>query len=101
MSINLILLLTFAGGALGAIFFGGLWWTVRRGVASRASGLWFFGSLQIRMAITLVGFYFLIGGDAERVFPSLVGFVIARFVVVAVTKGASLTPVPAQKRETL
>ena len=27
-----------AGGALGAIFFGGLWWTVRKGVSSAQIG---------------------------------------------------------------
>ncbi len=32
-----------AGLLLGAIFFGGLWWTVRKGASSRRSALWFFG----------------------------------------------------------
>ena len=30
-----------AGGVLGAIFFGGLWWTVRKGVSSPQPALWF------------------------------------------------------------
>ena len=35
-----LMLAWLAGSALGAIFFGGLWWTVRKGVspASRRSG---------------------------------------------------------------
>jgi len=45
-----------AGGALGAIFFGGLWWTVRKGVSSPQPALWFFGSLLLRMSIVLAGF---------------------------------------------
>ena len=42
---------------LGAIFFGGLWWTVRKGVASRRPALWFLGSLLLRTSIALAGFY--------------------------------------------
>ena len=48
-----------AGRLLGAIFFGGLWWTVRKGVSSNAPALWFFGSLLLRMSIVLAGFYFV------------------------------------------
>ena len=46
-------------GLLGAFFFGGLWWTVRRAISSDQPALWFFGSLLLRMGITLVGFYFV------------------------------------------
>ena len=48
-----------AGVLLGAFFFGGLWWTVRKGVSSERPALWFFGSLLLRMSITLAGFYFV------------------------------------------
>ena len=48
-----------AGVLLGAIFFGGLWWTVRKGVSSKQPALWFFGSLLLRMSIALAGFYFV------------------------------------------
>ncbi len=48
-----------AGVVLGAIFFGGLWWTVRKGVSSKQPALWFFGSLLLRMSIVLAGFYFV------------------------------------------
>ena len=48
-----------AGVVLGAIFFGGLWWTVRKGVSSQRPALWFFGSLLLRMSIALAGFYFV------------------------------------------
>ena len=44
-----------AGLVLGAIFFGGLWWTVIRGLSSRQPALWFLGSLLLRMSITLIG----------------------------------------------
>jgi F1F0 ATPase subunit 2 len=70
-----------AGLLLGAIFFGGLWWTVRRGVASQRAALWFLGSLVIRTGISLAGFYFVSGGRWDRLLACLLGFTIARFIV--------------------
>jgi F1F0 ATPase subunit 2 len=70
-----------AGMLLGAIFFGGLWWTVRKGVSSKQPALWFFGSLLLRMSIALSGFYFVSGGHWERLLLCLLGFVMARLVV--------------------
>ncbi len=47
-----------AGVLLGAFFFGGLWWTVQKGVASRGQRLWFLGSLWLlRTSLILAGFY--------------------------------------------
>ena len=45
-----------AGLLLGAIFFGGLWFTVRKGVSSQRPALWFFFSLLLRMSVALAGF---------------------------------------------
>ncbi|MDO8946477.1 MAG: ATP synthase subunit I [Desulfocapsaceae bacterium] len=65
MNERLILLLALlAGGVLGVIYFGGLWWTVRKGLASERSALWFFGSMLLRLSIVLPGFY---GSSAESV----------------------------------
>ena len=78
----LTLLLAFAAGAgLGAIFFGGLWWTVRKGLASKQPALWFFCSLLLRMSIVLAGFYFVGLGHWQRLLVCLLGFVLARFAV--------------------
>ena len=73
---------------LGTIFFGGLWWTVRKGVLSEQPALWFFGSLLLRMSIVLAGFYFVSGGHWERLLLCLAGFVIARLVVTRLTRSA-------------
>ena len=73
------------GGVLGTIFFGGLWWTVRKGVSSKQPALWFFGSLLLRMSIALAGFYFVSGGHWDRLLACLLGFVIARFIVTRLT----------------
>lgn len=77
-----------AGAALGAIFFGGLWWTIRKGALSRRPGLWFFGSLLLRMSIALTGFYFVSDGYWRRLLACLLGFVIARLVVMWLTRPA-------------
>ena len=86
---NETLMLVFAGGAglvLGAIFFGGLWWTVRQGVSSPRPALWFFASLLLRMFITLTGFYFVGRGHWERLVACLFGSIIARFIVMRLTR---------------
>ena len=67
MSSSLALLLSgMAGAALGVVFFGGLWWTVRKAVTSGQPALWFFGSVLLRMAIALAGFYFVSDGHWQR-----------------------------------
>jgi F1F0 ATPase subunit 2 len=81
-----------AGGLLGAIFFGGLWWTVRKGVSSARPALWFLGSLLLRMGIVLAGFYFVSGGQWKRLVACLVGFIIARVVVTWLMRPAGKTP---------
>lgn len=47
------------GIALGAFFFGGLWWTIQKGTLSKQPALWFCTSLLLRMSAVLAGFYFL------------------------------------------
>ncbi len=75
-----------AGGVLGTIFFGGLWWTVRRGVSSQQPALWFLGSMLARMGVALAGFYFAAGGHWQRLLACLLGFVTARVVVTRMTR---------------
>ena len=69
------------GVLLGTLFFGGLWWTVRKGVSSKQPAFWFFGSLLLRTSIVLVGFYFIAGGRWERLLVCLLGFVMVRLIV--------------------
>jgi len=84
-----------AGGLLGGFFFGGLWWTVRRGLASQSPALWFLGGMMLRMGITLAGFYYIGGEDWRRWLSCLIGFVPARYVV------NRLTRIPAEKQKSL
>ncbi len=69
------------GMGLGGIFFGGLWWTVRKAVASERPALWCLGSLLARTGIVLAGFYLVAEGHWGRLLLSLLGFFLARLGV--------------------
>jgi F1F0 ATPase subunit 2 len=92
MKMNDAAMLALAGGAgmlLGAVFFGGLWWTVRRGLSSQRAALWFLGSLLLRTSISLTGFYVVSGGEWDRLLACLLGFVGARLIVTRLSRAAS------------
>ena len=75
------------GALLGALFFGGLWWTVEKGLDSPFAAVWFLGSFLARTATTLAGFYFLtLWGDWTNLIAGLIGFVISRSVVTRVLR---------------
>jgi F1F0 ATPase subunit 2 len=89
MAMNEFFSLAFAlvsGVLLGAMFYGGLWWTVRRGVSSKRAALRFLGSLLLRLGVALAGFYFVAGGHWERLLLCLLGFVMARLAVTWLTR---------------
>jgi F1F0 ATPase subunit 2 len=75
-----------AGLLLGGIFFGGLWWTVRKSVSSQRPALWLLPSLLLRMSITLAGFYFVSDGHWQRWLLCLLGFIMARLIVTRLTR---------------
>ncbi len=85
------------GTMLGAIFFGGLWWTVRKTVTVRHPALWFFGSMLLRMCIVLPGFYFILGGSWQKLLAGLLGFVAARLVMVRLSRGIAQADVPGKE----
>lgn len=77
-----ILIMAFVSGVLiGLFFFGGLWWTVQKGLSSKHSALWFSGSLILRTSLVLAGFYGIGHGRWERLLLCLCGFIAARFSV--------------------
>ena len=75
-----------AGGVLGAFFFGGLWWTVRKGLSARQPAFLFLGSSLLRTGVVLVGFYFASAQQWQRLLLCLFGFVAARFAVTWLTR---------------
>lgn len=80
-----------AGATLGATYFGGLWWTVRRGLTAERPALWFFGSVVVRTAVALTGFYLVGGADWQRWLACLLGFVLARAAVHWLTRDTTAT----------
>lgn len=78
-----------AGGALGVVFFGGLWWTVRRAALSPTPARWFFGSMVLRTAFVLTGFFAVGAGQPVPMGLCLLGFLLARAIVLRATKAAT------------
>jgi len=84
-----ILMMAFTAGVLiGLFFFGGLWWTVQKGVSSKSPSLWFLGSLIFRTSLALAGFYGIGHGHWERLLLCLCGFITARFALTRLTESA-------------
>jgi F1F0 ATPase subunit 2 len=75
-----------AGGALGAVFFGGLWWTVERAARSVSPARWFLPSLALRTVVVLLGFYVAGAGQPLRLGLCLLGFLLARTIVLRATR---------------
>ena len=88
-----------AGLLLGAFFFGGLWWTVRKGVKSERVALWFFGSMLLRTGVVMLGFYLLLGDSWQRMLAGLLGFFIARLTVTWLTRVVELPKPLAQEAD--
>ena len=82
----ILMLAALAGVVLGIFFFGGLWWTVRRTLSTRNPALLFGGSLILRLAVTISGFYLVADGDWQRAIACLAGFLLARWLVTRWTR---------------
>jgi len=81
------LVLSFAAGMLlGAIFFGGLWWTVQKITGSDSPYLVSIASFFVRAAVVLAGFYFLLQADWSYLLAALAGFIIARIILTSKLK---------------
>ena len=68
------------GALLGAIFFGGLWWTVRHGAVANNPAVWFPVSLLLRSGLVIVGFYYVAAAGWPALVLCACGFLIARVV---------------------
>jgi len=75
-----------AGALLGVFFFAGLWWTVRKIESSKNVALLFLGSMILRTSVVILGFYFILGDNWQRLLAGLLGFVIARIIVIRLTR---------------
>ena len=98
MNETLLFILVFiAGIALGVIFFGGLWLTVKKMVTAKIPALWVLGSFIVRLGIVLPGFYFISSGNWQRLVICLIGFVAARFIIIHLTKAIDAKQLPLKK----
>jgi F1F0 ATPase subunit 2 len=84
--IQAILPALLAGTLLGTIFFGGLWWTIRKGLPSQRAALWFSVSFVLRTVVVVGGLYFVASGDWTQLAASVVGFLLARGAIVRRTR---------------
>ena len=85
MNVSELLRLTLSLGAgigLGVFYFGGLWLTVRKLPTAPRPVFLSLSSFFARMAVVLIGFYFVMDGRWERLFVCLLGFLGMRFVLV-------------------
>jgi F1F0 ATPase subunit 2 len=74
------------GMLLGALFFGGLWWTVRRGLTAANPALWFGLSALVRMAIVVSTLYYVARSGWPSLLACLCGLLIARIAVTRLTR---------------
>ena len=76
------------GMFLGALFFGGLWWTVHRGLTAAHPALWFGVSALTRMAIIVSGLYYVARAGWPSLVAGLCGILIARVAATRLTRVA-------------
>jgi len=69
------------GLPLGVFYFGGLWWTICRAVASNSPAVWFLASLLLRTIVVMAAFYWVSQGDWRRLLCCLLGFLVARSAI--------------------
>ena len=70
------------GSALGAFYFLGLWWTLRK-LDSPHAALLLFGSFIARATVVIAGFYVVMDGRWQALLAALAGFIAARMVIVS------------------
>lgn len=70
-----------AGAGAGALYFGGLWWTVRRLPGTRRPARWSLASFLLRAAVVMAIFYVVAGKAPVRWVLLLAGFTLARLVL--------------------
>ena len=76
----------------GAIFFGGLWWTVRAGTVVRHPAIWFALSLALRGSLLGVGFYYVAADGWQALLLCTTGLLIARTAMFRLIPPADFRP---------
>jgi F1F0 ATPase subunit 2 len=71
-----------AGVGLGIFYFGGLWLTLQRLPSTRRPELLVLGSFVVRTLLAVAGFFLVFGGHWQHLVAAMVGFLIARTLLV-------------------
>lgn len=83
MDTPIALVLSFAaGGSVGALFFTGLWFTVRRLPGAANPMLLMIGSAALRLGLVLPSLAFIAGGSWGRLGLAILGFLAMRTVLI-------------------
>ena len=69
-----------AGLIIGAVYFAGLWFTVRRVTDTGAAPLWLLVSAVVRLAFLVAALFWIMDGRWERLLAALAGVIVARLV---------------------
>lgn len=77
-----LLVSLFLGFLIGILYFSTLWWTVRQLPITQQPILLIVGSLIGRLSIAILGFYLLMNGSWERLVVTLLGFILARTILI-------------------
>jgi F1F0 ATPase subunit 2 len=72
------------GGILGFLHFTGLWITVNYLPKTRRPVFFLLLSFMLRMSVILGAFYFIMGEKWQRLFACLLGFILARIILVRI-----------------
>ena len=83
-----LILAWIAGLGLGSLFFGGLWWTLRKALASARPAVWIGCSLLLRLGLVVPGIYFVSAGHWQRLLLCLLGLIMSRIGVIWLTRSA-------------
>ena len=86
-----LLFVCFVGFAFGGIFFGGLYWTIRKSMFSERPGFWLLSSSFVRVTLILYGFFLILNSQLgsqpwQQLAVCLLGFVIARSLILRRTR---------------
>lgn len=81
------------GAAVGAVYLGCLWWTVRRLVRGAARPLLIAAGFGLRVGALAFGLYLVSGGEWPRLLAGLAGFIVTREAVLrSLRKGPGAEP---------
>jgi F1F0 ATPase subunit 2 len=77
------LLAALGGALLGLLYYAGLWYTLRWLPQQAHPALWVFGSFALRLAVSIAGFYLILGPDRSlpRLGVALLAFIAARVLL--------------------